>query len=168
MNIWFRRFLLILTIGGSFAGLVLTWQIIFLAEKPFWVTYVISLIFLALYGYGVFIGVCLAEGANPISSLIFYFAMQVPFISSHRVTYRFYSGLEATLAIRDFGLGWDARFGSEWRLAILSSAPLGFGINVVAIIIVFILTSLAFRRRQEERRANSSTLRCSCLVAASQ
>jgi hypothetical protein len=125
---------------------VLTWQIIFVAEKPVWVTYVISLIFLALYGYGVFIGVCLAERGEPIWSLLFYFTVQIPFISSPLVTYRFYSGLEATVAIRDVGVGWDARFGSEWRLAILSSAPLGFGINIVAIIIVFFLTSLAFQR----------------------
>ena len=82
MNVWLRRFLVILTIGGGFAGIVLTLQIVFVGDEPFWLTYVIALIFLALYGYGVFIGICLAEGGEPIGALLFYFTVQIPFISS--------------------------------------------------------------------------------------
>lgn len=151
MNVWLRRFLVILTVGGGFAGLALTVQIIFVAQKPFWVTYAIALLFFALYAYGVFIGIWLSEGSRPVWPLLFYFALQIPFISSPIFTYRFCSGLQATVAIVGDVLSWDARLGSECRLAILSSATLGFGINLVALVVVLILTPHAFHDKERDR-----------------
>ena len=148
MNVWLRRFLVVLTVGGGFAGLVLTLQGIFVAQKPFWATYAIGLIFFALYAYGIFIGIFLSEGREPIWQLLFYFALQIPFISSPLFAYRFCAGLQVTVAVIGIGLGWDARFGSEWQFAILSSAPLGFGVNLVALMIVFVLAPLAFDRNK--------------------
>jgi hypothetical protein len=81
--------------------------------------------------------------------LLFYFALQVPFISSPLFVYRFCSGLQATVAVVGIGLGWDCRFGSEFQLVILSPAPLGGGINLVALIVVFILCSPVVHPRDD-------------------
>jgi hypothetical protein len=67
MNIWFRRLLLILTIGGGFIGLTLTLQSLFGVNKV--IGYLAVLLFVALYGYGIFVGLKLSEGPIPIKHL---------------------------------------------------------------------------------------------------
>ncbi len=139
MNVWFRRLLLVLTIGGSFMGLALTIQFFSSANKV--IAYIILLAFVGMYGYGIFVGLKLSEGPPPLEHLRFYFGLQIPFISSPLIAYRFCSGLQATVAIVESGLKWDCRLGSEWQFAILSSAPWGCGVNFVALILVFLLYS---------------------------
>jgi hypothetical protein len=152
MNAWFRRLLLVLTVGGGFLGLALTLQLFATADKA--IVYLTLLAFVGLYGYGIFVGLKLSEGFNPIAHLRFYFALQVPFISSPVIAYRFCSGLQATVAIiyrggeivaeglhLESGLRWDCRLGSEWKFAILSSEPWGCGVNLVALILMFLLYS---------------------------
>jgi len=141
MNAWFRRLLLILTIGGGFVGVAVTIQFFLHANTV--IAYILALAFLGLYGYGIFVGFKLSEGSAPLRHLRLYFALQVPLISSPFITYRFCSGLQATVAIIQPGLrwGWDWRLGSEWQFVIHSSAPWGVGINLVALAIVFLLNS---------------------------
>jgi len=141
MNAWFRRLLLILTIGGGFVGITATIQFFLHANKV--IAYILTLVFLGLYGYGIFVGFKLSEGSLPLRHLRLYFSLQIPFISSPLIAYRFYSGLQATVAIIQPGLkwGWDWRLGSAWQFVIHSSAPWGVGINLVALAIVFLLNS---------------------------
>lgn len=139
MNVWFRRLLLVLTIGGGFVGIVLTVQFFSSANKV--IAYIILVAFIGLYGYGVFAGLKLVEGPVPLKHLRLYFGLQIPFISSPLIAYRFCSGLQATVAIIQPGLQWDSRLGSEFQFAILSSAPWGFGVNFVALAVVLLLYS---------------------------
>jgi hypothetical protein len=139
MNVWFRRLLLILTIGGGFLGLALTIELFHQANKA--VLYIMLLGFVCLYGYGIFAGLKLSDGAAPLGHLRLYFALQIPFISSPVIAYHFCSGLQATIAIVQPGLTWGFRLGSEWQFALLSSAPWGIGINFIALAIVCLLHS---------------------------
>ncbi len=140
MNVWFRRLLLILTIGGGFVGVARTIQFFSHVDKV--IAYVVLLAFVCLYGYGIFLGVKLSEGPAPPRHLRVYFGLQIPFISSPIVAYRFATGFQTTIAITQSGLGWDVRFlGSEGQFAILSQEPWGVGINVIALAIVFLLYS---------------------------
>ena len=140
MNVWFRRLLLILTIGGGFVGVARTIQFFSHVDKV--IAYVVLLAFVCLYGYGIFLGVKLSEGPAPLRHLRVYFGLQIPFISSPIVAYRFATGFQTTIAITQSGLGWDVRFlGSEGQFAILSQEPWGVGINVIASAIVFLLYS---------------------------
>jgi hypothetical protein len=139
MNVWFRRLLLVLTIGCGFLGIALTIQ--FFAQTDKVVAYIMLLAFIGLYAYGIFVGLKLSEGPPPLKHLRLYFGLQIPFISSPLVVYRFCSGLQATVAIGQSGLTWDCRLGTEWQFAIFSSAAWGCGVNFVALIIVFLLYS---------------------------
>jgi hypothetical protein len=103
--------------------------------------YLVLLLLVGLYGYGIFVGLKLSEGPIPIEHLRFYFALQIPFISSPLISYRFCSGLQATVAILQSGLAWDCRLGSEWQFSLLGSAPWGCGVNLIALIMVFVLYS---------------------------
>ena len=139
MNAWFRRLLLILTIGGGFVGITVTIQFFLHANKA--IAYIVAVAFLGLYRYGIFVGFKLSEGSVPLRHLRLYFALQVPLISSPLITYRFCSGLQATVAIIQQGFRWDWRLGSAWQFVIHSSAPWGVGINLVALAIVLLLNS---------------------------
>src|SRR5438552_11235354 len=86
MNVWFRRLLLILTIGGGFVGVARTIQFFSHVDKV--IAYVVLLAFVCLYGYGIFLGVKLSEGPAPLRHLRVYFGLQIPFISSPIVAYR--------------------------------------------------------------------------------
>jgi hypothetical protein len=73
MNAWFRRLLLVLTIGGGFIGVAFTTQFFSQVDKV--IAYVVLLAFIALYGYGIFIGVKLSEGPAPLRHLRVYFGL---------------------------------------------------------------------------------------------
>jgi len=139
MNAWLRRLLLILTIGGGFVGITLTAPFFFHVDKV--IAYGALLVFVALYGYGIFLGVKLSEGSAPLPHLRFYFGLQIPFLSSPVIAYRFSTGLQATIAIIQPGVRFDWRLGSEGQFAILSSEPWGIGINIFALAIVLLLYS---------------------------
>ena len=102
MNAWFRRLLLILTIGGGFAGVLLTIHSLPQGNKV--IGYISLLAFIGLYSYGIFVGFKLSEGPVPLEHLRVYFGLQIPFISSPLIAYRFCSGLSATVAIIQPGL----------------------------------------------------------------
>jgi hypothetical protein len=139
MNIWFRRLLVILTIGGGFLGVAITAQFFSQVDKV--IGYLVLLAFVGLYGYGICLGVKLSEGSALLRHLRVYFGLQIRFISSPVIAYRFTTGLQTTIAITQSGLRWDFRLGSEGQFAIISQEPWGFGINVVALTIVFLLYS---------------------------
>ncbi len=139
MNAWFRRLILILTIGGGFVGILLTAQSFSQADKV--VAYIALLAFVGLYGYGIFLGVRLSEGSAPLRHLRLYFGLQIPFLSSPVIAYRFSTGLQVTIAMIQSGVRCDWRLGSEGQFAILSPEPWGIGINLVALAIVCLLYS---------------------------
>src|SRR5262249_22506684 len=105
--------------------------------------YIMAVGFLGLFGYGIFAGFKLREGSAALPHLRLYFSLPIPFISLPFIAYRFFSRFEATLAINppSFRWGWDWGLGSEWQFVIHSSAHWGFGINLVALAIVFLLNS---------------------------
>ncbi len=139
MNIWLRRFLVILTIGGGFVGVALMTESVFQANKV--IAYIILVAFVCLYGYGIFIGLKLSECPPPLKHLRLYFGLQIPFISSPVIAHQFSSGLHGTVAILQSTVTWGCRLGSECQFAILSSAPWGIGVNFVALAIVILLYS---------------------------
>src|SRR5580765_4473399 len=137
MNIWLRRLLLILLIGGGFAGLALITEFVFQPIKP--IARIAMLGFICAYCYSIFIGLKLSEGTASLNYVRLYYALQIPFLSSPIITYRFGSGLQVTLAIIESGLTSSCRLGSEFQFAIGSSAPWGIGINFVGLAILLLL-----------------------------
>jgi hypothetical protein len=155
MNVWFRRLLLILTIGGGFIGIALTVQFFAQADKV--IAYAMLLAFLGLYGYGIFVGLKLTEGPPPLKYLRLYFGLQIPFISSPIVAYQFCSGLQLTVAIMQSNIRWGCRLGADGQFAIMSSAPWGIGINFVALAILVLLYSRLAAAPEEPQRNSAAS-----------
>lgn len=147
MNIWFRRLLLVLTIGGSFAGVVTTMNAVLTATKAPAVGYCVMCFFVLLYAYGIFAGLRLSENASHYGHVMFFFSLQVPFFSSPLIVYRFTCGADATIAIVGLGFAWMLRLGGDWQLALLQANLWGLGVNLFAAAILFALT-LHFRKER--------------------
>lgn len=135
-----RKIYLILTIGGGFTGFALTFQAFFTAEQVNLVYYVIVATFVALYGYGMFAGLRLADRPEDKKHLVIFYWLQVPWISSPVISYRFTSGFNLSGAILDFKLTGFFRLGSDWQFSLLQAAPWGIGVNFFALVIAILLT----------------------------
>jgi hypothetical protein len=139
MNIWFRRFLVVLTIGGGFLGVVILVDTLFAAQNTPVFAYAIFAVLIALYIYGIFAGIRLSEDANHYGHVLFFYALQVPFFSSPILVYRFACGFHATIWVVGFSIGWMFRLGSDCQLTILQPNSWGGGVNLFPAAILFAL-----------------------------
>ena len=64
MNIWFRRFLVVLTVGGGFFGAVISTDTLFAAKDTPVFGYAMIALVIALYTYGIVSGIRLSEDAS--------------------------------------------------------------------------------------------------------
>jgi hypothetical protein len=148
MNIWFQRLQLVLSIGGSFIGLAITFQSFFTPNEVAPLYYAMVSGFVVMYGYGLYAGLRFADDRNDTGSLIVFYWLQVPWISSPVLAYRFTSGFHFSGGIFNGQLNWIFRAGSEWQFSFLQSAPWGAGLNVFALAMALFL--------MKKRRANQA------------
>jgi len=138
-NIWWRRFNIVMTVGGGFIGLIVAMPD-FVALRELTLTKcVVYAVFMALYCYGIFVGLRLGEGKESDAHLAAYYCLQVPFISSPLASYHFTSGFYVAAGIIGGGINASFRLGSEWHVSFLQPAPWGIGVNFFALAIVLIL-----------------------------
>lgn len=139
MNIWFRRSLVVLTVGGGFFGAVISTDTLFAAKNTPVFGYAMIALVIALYTYGIFAGIQLSEDARHYGHVLFFYALQVPLFSSPILLYRFACGFHATIWVVGFSFGWMFRLGSDCQLAILQPNSWGAGVNLFAAAILFAL-----------------------------
>jgi hypothetical protein len=139
MNIWFRRSLVVLTVGGGFFGAVISTNTLFAAKNTPVFGYAMIALVIALYTYGIFAGIRLSEDARHYGHVLFFYALQVPFFSSPILLYRFACGFHATIWVVGFSFGWMFRLGSDCQLAILQPNSWGAGVNLFAAAVLFAL-----------------------------
>jgi hypothetical protein len=134
-----RKVHLILTIGGGFLGLAITLQGFFTAKEfnaPF---FLLLAAFVTLYGYGIFAGLRLVDNPDEKKHLAVFYWLQVPWISSPILVYRFASGFHVTCVFVESKLGCFFRVGSDWQVSLFRPAPWGIGVNAFALALVVLL-----------------------------
>lgn len=135
MNPWFRRFLVILTVGGGFLGAAVVAAAVVGRKNTSALEYAMYGFTILLYVYGIFAGVRLTENPTRYRHLIIFHALQIPFISSPGFTYRFACGLHVTIGMVASKFVWAYRLGSDWQMSILQPRAWGIGVNLVAAVI---------------------------------
>jgi len=139
MNIWFRRFLVVLTVGGGFFGAVISTDTLFAAKDTPVFGYAMIALVIALYTYGIVSGIRLSEDASHYGHVLFFYALQVPFFSSPILLYRFACGFHAKIWVVGFSFGWMCRLGSDCQLAISQPNSWGGAVNLFAAAVLFAL-----------------------------
>jgi hypothetical protein len=142
-NPWFRRLLILLTVGGGFTGITVMAQALPFAWRSGWISIGIACIFIALNCYGVALGFRVAEGRFPAWQLTLFFLLQLPVLQLPVIGYQFATGLQVVAGVFGWQITWGLIVGSSCHLALGPNGPYGVGINVAAALLVLALcTSL--------------------------
>lgn len=150
MKPWLRLTLITMTVGGGFAGFAITFQTLQTGltshNQPI-LNLLLMGIFLVLNGGVTFSGLLFVYDPHRTGPLAVALAVQVPWISSSLIAYRFATGFELVLNANgpakgeDFALHLGCHFflGSSWSVSFSGENQFGLGINVVALIMLVLL-----------------------------
>jgi hypothetical protein len=150
MKPWLRLTLITMTVGGGFTGFVLTLQALQsgLTSHNQPALNLLTMGFFLLLNAGVTVSgllfVCNPDRTNALFAAL---AIQVPWISSSLIAYRFATGFELVLSINGpakgedlaFHLGWAFFLGSSWSLSFSQEHQFGLGVNVWALTMLVLL-----------------------------
>lgn len=146
MKTWLRWFLLALSVGGGFTGVVLNFQMYFQPQFKQPIALVLISVSTALYAFVFVSGLIFADNPDRTSPLQVSLSLQVISISSPILAYHFSSGFPVIVSIIDGQFRAAARLGSEWQFNLLQKLPWGVGINLCALTLLVLLVR---HRRQE-------------------
>lgn len=144
---WARRVLGVLALGGGAIGFIATLMALLGSDNP--VVWLLLLVFLGIYAFGVVCGIAMLEGhADALRANTAYWAVQVPAISTYAFGYFVSSGGHVTVYFN-----WvlqkiqvDFLLGSVFRFNLMQEPDSRrVGINVFALAIVLFL--IRCRRR---------------------
>lgn len=148
MSTWLRLTLITMTVGGGFTGVALTAQLLFSPQVSGPALVAICVVFLMLHIFVLVSGLLFVQKPHRIMPLMVALSLQVPYLSSPIVAYRFGAGLQAVVGLTGAGpLGW-IRLGSDWQFNLLQPLPWGFGINLAALLL---LVALSYSTRRQRR-----------------
>lgn len=140
MKTWQRRFVGILTLAGSGAGIAALLEGIFDKHTTMGTT-IVFLVLLCAYAIGIAGGVLILEDSRRMRSLaVPFWAMQMPVVSSPWLVYQLSSGARLDVVLTgepDLKFFWAA--GSNVSLYLLSGAPIAIGVNLVAVFVFWFL-----------------------------
>jgi hypothetical protein len=94
---------------------------------------------MVLYAYGTYAGLRFAEDEKNKKSLIIFYWLQVPWISSPIISYRFTAGFHASGSLIGNELSGFFRLGSDWNFSLLQPVQWGIGVNFFALVMVIVL-----------------------------
>jgi hypothetical protein len=147
MKKWLRLVLLVITVGGGFAAgsqaltLLLHPQIIDVSHM------LLAVIALAMSIFVMSSGLIIAINPTDVRLLIPAIAIQIPYLSSSFLTYKFGAGLPCFIIVgapEDAGRvglygGFEALVGGSWKLSFGGDHPLRVGINLAACLLLILL-----------------------------
>jgi len=150
MNLWLRLTLITMTVGGGFTGLAATCHALqssFNSHSQTPLNLLMMGVFLVLNAGVIASGllfVCDPHRTNPLLAAL---AVQIPWISSYLIAYRFATGFELVLSVNGpakgedlaFHLGWAFFLGTSWSLSFSQEHQFGLGVNVWALTMFVLL-----------------------------
>lgn len=147
MRPWLRLTLILMTVGGGFAGFAVTLQSLLnsLSAPP--LNLFLTLLFAGLYAFVVASGLWFTHDPKRTDLLLAALAIQIPSISYSSFVYLFSAGLVWIISISGpekdntvgVHVGWEMYFGGSWKVSIRDGNPLRIGVNLVALTLFLLL-----------------------------
>ncbi len=141
MNLWQRRVLGVLTLGGGFLGVV-TGLGVFLGEgaAPKFIGAIITLV----YGFGIWCGLLMVENEpKSLSINRLYWVVQIPYFMSPLFGYFIGGGAYLYMTFKPglSAIGWQYLLGSRFEFSLFQTGrPVVIGFNLAAFVVVVFLT----------------------------
>ncbi len=144
MRAWLRLTLIAATVGGGFMGFVICLQAMIEAKNQPAAFYALMLAFSALYAFVTSSGLVFAHAPDRTRLLSFALAVQVPWVSSPLLAYRFAAGIMLSVGLFGGQPGFLVRLGSDIQVNFFQELPWGIGVNVAALAL-FVLVQQSVR-----------------------
>ncbi len=139
MKPWLRLTLITVAVGGGFTGFAATLQQLLKPQNQQPAYFVLVFGFLSLYAFVTFSGLLLVLNERQTSPLLVAFALQIPWVSSPLLAFRFTAGFHVTVGLLGGTFSGGFSLGSEWQCNLFQKLPWGIGVNLFAVLIVIIL-----------------------------
>lgn len=146
MNKWIKYLLIVLEVGGGFAGISMMFilqQWNTSTSQYFWWIFSIYVGFLFLFG--IVAGLALVERPQLGAALsAVYQALQIPVLSSPLLIYEFLSGLQLGVCWTEGRPAFFVEYGARFALQLsMRTAPWSIGVNMLALaLFVYLLLQL--------------------------
>lgn len=134
-----RWALIITQIGGGFTGIVITLDYLYNSENKPLPIVVMSIGFMAIYTFVTVAGVLYTLNEHNTRLLRVALWLQIPWISSTIIAWRFVAGFSFALTLFDGGVNLVYWLGSFWQFSIFEEQPAGIGINLFAALMLYLL-----------------------------
>jgi hypothetical protein len=149
MQTWLRLTLITMTVGGGFAGVVFASQLLFTAQGQKTGSLLIIAVFFALYAFVTVSGLIFVHDPRRTRLLIVAFILQIPWISSPLIVYRFAAGCHAVIGIvfpdekAPLRIDASAFLGSGFTASLFQENRWSISINLVALLmLIWLLRSI--------------------------
>lgn len=125
--------------GGGGIGIAVALTELQRQFAPSAATAIVCLFFIA-YTLGLGIGVGLIEArARALKAARIYFAVQIPLVTSHAISYQFACGAYVYIIVNGRGFSVPMSVGSLSTLIVAGDAPFSVGLNLVAVLFTILL-----------------------------
>lgn len=131
--------LIALTVGGGFTGFALTLQYLLALQAQQPIYFLTAFAFLALYAFVTLSGLLFVHNPQRTLPLFIAVGLQIPWISSPLLAYRFTAGLQATVGLTGGTFAWRLGLGSDWHCSVFQKLPWGAGVNLIAVLMLVLL-----------------------------
>jgi len=152
MKLWQRRLLGLLAIGGGVLGVTVAIPLVAQATRV--IEWVIFILFVGVYAWGVWGGLILIEG-RPRAERInrWFWLIQIPAFTTPAIGYSLSCGFHfvVSLTFSPFKLGVSSYLGSSYNFQLLQDdQPFSIGVNLFALVVFLWLGGLTRSQRTAE------------------
>jgi hypothetical protein len=88
---------------------------------------------IVLFAYAIVIGMRIFEGRPARAALLWFYALQIPILSSPRLSFHISAGAHLNVGFLGDALMWHAQLGADFAASLLSGDPWGLGVNLFAL-----------------------------------
>lgn len=139
MKTWLRWTIIITQIGGGFTGIAITLGYLQNSGSTPPSGLIIPVGFIGLYLFVILAGAFFAHDERHTRLLRAAFWLQIPLISSPIIAWGFSAGFSLNLTLIGSELGANFWLGSFWQFYLFGELPLGIGINLFPVLMLFLL-----------------------------
>ena len=156
MKTWLRLTLITVTVGGGFTGIAVTLQALF-SPQAHPLAYFLILVCVGLYVFVTASGLIFVHDPQRTSPLIVALALQVPWVSSPLIAYKFAAGFHVTAGLVSGQFSGGFRFGCDFQINFFQQLPWGAGVNLFALALL-VLALHATRMPKNVRQPTAAAL----------
>src|SRR5438445_3435898 len=134
-----RLTLVTVTVGGGFTGVSISLQSLLARNEQPPIYCVLILGFLALFAFVTLSGIIFVHDPSRTDLLVVALSLQVPWISSPLIAYKFAAGFQVCAALMGGRFAGGFRLGSDFQINLFQRLPWGLGINFFALSLLVLL-----------------------------